>query len=76
MLQMQLDAFGPSDLRCLRTGNKITMLLKQESTPGDGSGGELQAALGRFPSVEASPATRPKKLNGVLKAFKSMRKKN
>jgi hypothetical protein len=63
---MQLDAFGPSDMRCLRTANKIKNLQNQEMES-EMSDGTLDA------DPHQSPAKTKKK--NVLNVFKSMRKK-
>jgi hypothetical protein len=73
MLEMQLDESGPSDLRCLRTANKITNLLNQESEV-DGAADTVEADPHEIPAVDGKPGTKNKRKN-VLKAFKSMIKK-
>jgi hypothetical protein len=56
MLNMQIDAFGPSDLRCVVIENKIKMILGQES---DSMFTELDDALSKIPSVGTSLSQRP-----------------
>jgi hypothetical protein len=62
MLQMQIDAFGPSDMRCLRTANKIENLQNQSAQVG----GELEE--------DSHPGKKTKKKR-VLNVFKSIIKK-
>jgi hypothetical protein len=66
MLQMQLDAFGPSDMRCLRTANKIENLQNQESESAK------SAALEAAADGKLGKKTKKKR---VLNAFKSIIKK-
>lgn len=69
MLYMQIDAFGPSDMRCHQTGSKITMLENQGTDAGEGGDG-LQV-----PSGDSEPGAKLKKKNVVMQVFKSIRKK-
>jgi hypothetical protein len=68
MLQMQIDAFGPSDMRCLRTANKIENLQNQESESAKSAqvDGELE---------EDSHHGKKTKKKRVLNVFKSIIKK-
>jgi hypothetical protein len=73
MLQMQLDAFGSSDMRCLRTANKIKNLQNQE-IESERSDGTLDADPNQISTADGKLSTKTKKKN-VLNVFKSMRKK-
>jgi hypothetical protein len=77
MLHMQLDAFGPTDLRCLATSNKLTKLQNQDIDM-NGDTGKLVQILNEIPFVEArlEAAGKAKRTNSVLKLLKkSMKKK-
>lgn len=70
MLQMQIDAFGPSDMRCLRTANKIENLQNQERESAKSAKGD------ESPESDNDGNTGKKtKKKRVLNAFKSIIKK-
>lgn len=69
MLQMQIDAFGPSDMRCLRTANKIENLQNQESESAK------SAQFDEEYSHNDGKLGKKTKKKRVLNAFKSIIKK-
>jgi hypothetical protein len=69
MLQMQLDAFGPSDMRCLRTAHKIENLQNQESESAK------SAQVDEEDSYQDGKVGKKTKKKRVLNAFKSIIKK-
>ena len=65
MMHIQVDEFGPDDIRCLVTKNKISLLEQQDEVTE-----KLEEALSKIPKSVA----KAKRTKSVLSVFK--RKKN
>jgi hypothetical protein len=72
MLQMQIDAFGPSDMRCLRTTNKIENLQNQERESARSAQGDGELEEDSHHDGKLGKKTKKKR---VLNVFKSIVKK-